>query len=58
MKAKSKWDTVYLRWYPNPNEDYWDYLRSDSIAKFELKEGMRIYLEQTTIFAPPISLGF
>ena len=58
MTPKSKWDTVYLRWYPNPDNDYWDYLRSENIARFELKEGMRIYLEQTTIFAPARSLGF
>ncbi len=58
MKPKSKWDSVYLRWYPNPDNDYWDYLRTDDIARFELKEGMRIYLEQTTIFAPARSLGF
>jgi len=58
MTPKSKWDTVYLRWYPNPDNDYWDYLRSENIARFELKEGMRIYLEQTTIFAPPLALGF
>ena len=58
MKPKSKWDSVYLRWYPNPDNDYWDYLRTDDIARFELKEEMRIYLEQTTIFAPARSLGF
>ena len=58
MKPKKTWDSVYLRWYPNPDNDYWDYVRTDDIARFELKEGMRIYLEQTTIFAPARSLGF
>lgn len=61
MKQKGKWDSLYLRWYPNPDDDYWDYVlvtNDEGISRFELKEGVRIYLKQTTIFAPPRSLGF
>ena len=58
MKPKRKYDTVYFRWYPNPDNDAWKYLRSEDIGKFELYDGMRIYLEQTTIFAPARSLAF
>lgn len=59
VRPKSSWDSVYLRWYPNPDNDYWDYVRiTDKLAKFEFYEGMRIYTEDTAIFAPPIALGF
>ncbi len=58
-KTQSAYSSVYFRWYPNPNNDYWDYMRiEDKLGKFEFYEGMRIYLEDTTIFAPPIPLGF
>ncbi len=58
-KSQSAYASVYFRWYPHLDDDYWDYLRiTDKLAKFEFYEGMRIYLEDTAIFAPPMSLGF
>ena len=58
-KNQSSYSSLYFRWYPNPNNNSWDYMRiEDKLGKFEFYEGMRIYLEDTAIFAPPISLGF
>lgn len=59
VRPKSSYGSVYFRWYPNPNNNAWDYMTiRDKLAKFEFYEGMRIYTEDTAIFAPPMSLGF
>ena len=58
-KSQSSYSSLYFRWYPNPSNNSWDYMRiEDKLGRFEFYEGMRIYLEDTAIFAPPISLDF
>jgi hypothetical protein len=48
-----------LRYYPIPGEDYWDYFTiSDVLGRYEFTDGLRIMLDDTAIFAPPLALGF
>lgn len=59
VTPKDKGKGVYLRWYPNPDSDYWDYNHFyDVLGRFEFYDGMRIYTEEASIFAPPLALGF
>lgn len=59
VTPKNEYRGVYLRWYPRPDDNYWDYVHIyDKLARFDFYEGMRIYTEDTAIFAPPIALGF
>ena len=52
---------VTLKFYENTETTYWDYYILESgegLGKIELKEGMKIDLNGSVVFAPPKGLGF
>ncbi len=52
---------VTFKFYESADTDYWDFYTlgsGEGLGKFELREGMKIDLSGTVVFAPPKGLGF